>query len=218
MILAPRRTLPRVAIEPGFWLPILIVAVAYFGVRMTMLPNMREHYASAEFIEWYAEQRGISQAQAERDVAGLSRKAPLLNVVEAPMVVTAGVLSVAVIIYLIGRLGYRGAVRFRYVFSMVAWATVVSAIPLFITIPLKLINTDWNFETSPAALFPPELIGGYIHRFLQSIDLFLIWQVWLLGIGLSALYRVSIQRALGAIGTIFIIFAVLNALFTTPVQ
>ena len=218
VILAPRRTLPRAAAEPDYWLAILLVVVAFLGVRLMSLPEIRSHYSSPEFIEWYAKQRGLTQAEAERDATTLSRTAALQAVVEAPLVIITEVLFVTLILYLIGRLGYRGTVRFKSVFSMTAWATMVSGVQLFLTIPLKLINPDWNLEISLALLFPADLVGGYLHRFLAALDLFTVWRVWLLGIGLAALYRISLQRAIGAVGTLFIFFAVMNALLSAPAK
>jgi len=60
---------------------------------------------------------------------------------------------------------------------------------------------------------------SYWFRILGAFDLFLIWQVWLLSLGVARLYQVGLQRAVSLVGTIFIVLAALNAILSAvPLQ
>lgn len=214
VVLAPQRTLPRLATEPGIWVPVVVLTVALAGLRLTMVEEQQRTYRDPEFKQWYAEQRDVSQAKAERDVDMLIKAAPLMSILEAPLITVLGIGAVALVIWLAGRISYRARLPFRWMFGLVAWASLVGAIPFLLNIPLKIISPDWTLPTNPAALMPASLAGSYFHRIMTSLDIFLVWQVWLLSLGTAGLFKVTVQRALGTIGTIFICFIVLNALFT----
>ncbi len=212
VLVAPRRILPRVTYNAEAWVPVVLVALALALVRLTMVSDMREEYRSEEFRQWYADQRGVSVTEAKEDLQSLSRSAPYMAFVEAPIVVTASVAATTLVLFLIGKFGFGGGVGFRIMFGMVAWAGIVSVIPLLLNLPLKLINSEWMIPTSPAWFLPDSMHSSYFYGFLSLIDLFVIWEAWLLAIGMSFLYSVSFQRAITVVGTMVICFAALNGI------
>jgi len=218
VFLAPRKTLVKTAYEPGVWIPIIIVALFLAAVRLILLPDSLNQLKTEEFIQNYSDERGITKSQAQQEITLIRRSAPILTIVEAPLLVASGAAVVALIMFLIGKHGYKNPIRFIYVFRMIAWASVVSAVPLILSIPLKLINPAWDLPSSPAVFLPVEVVGTFFYNILITLDLFFIWQVWLISIGMSVLYKVPFQRAVSSVGTVFIIFIVLNVLFATQMQ
>ncbi|HHE47195.1 MAG TPA: hypothetical protein ENL08_05805 [Bacteroidetes bacterium] len=214
IILAPRRSFTRLNVNPDYWFPILFVVIAFIGLRLIMLPEVYEHYSSAEFHDWYMEVRGISDEAARKDISQMISSAPFMIFLEAPFTVLAGTAGIALLLLMIGRFGYKRKMPFKSVFSMVAWASIISGFPMLLNIPLKLVNHQWFLPTNLSLILTPELVGGYFNRFIAIVDIFLIWQVWLLSVGLSVIYEVSIQRTVSAVGTMFVFLGVLNALFT----
>jgi hypothetical protein len=150
VMVEPRRILPTVTFQAESWVPIVVVALALAALRLTMVGDLRKEYNSAEFKEWYAERRGVSLAETEEDVAAMSKSAPLMSFIEAPLVVISSVAATTLVLYLVGKVGFSLVIGFRIIFSMVAWAGVVSAIPLILSFPLKLINSAWMMPTSVA--------------------------------------------------------------------
>ncbi len=208
----PRRMLPRVTFQAEAWVPIVVVAIALAAVRLTMVGDLREEYNTAEFKEWYAEQRGVSLAETEDDIIAMSQSAPLMSFVEAPIVVVSSVAATTLVLFLIGRIGFTIVVGFRTIFGMVAWAGIVSVIPLILSFPLKLINSSLMMPTSVVWFMPESLHGSYIYGFLSLLDIFVIWEAWLLAIGMAFLFDIKFQRAVTIIGTMVILFAVLNGI------
>lgn len=212
MIVAPRRILPRVTYGAEAWVPVIVVALALAVIRLTMISDVREEYSSDEFRKWYAEQKGISETEASEDLRTLSRSAPIMAFVEAPIVVTGSVAATTLVLFLIGKFGFGGGVGFRVVFGMVAWSGIVSVIPLVLSLPLKLINSSWMIPTSPAWFMPESMHSNYSYGFLSLLDVFVIWEAWLLAIGMAFLYDIPFQRAVTVVGTMVICFAALNGI------
>lgn len=211
VLLAPRRTLFKTAFEPGGWIPILVVSIALAIIRLILLPEVMHQYSDPGQLQKYAEERNIPEAEAQKELDLLRRTAPAMTMLETPFLVAAGVALIAFFVYFIGKVLFQKTIAYMVIFRVISWASIVSAIPLVLSIPLKLINPSLDLPTNPAFLLPAELTGKYIYYILQTIDIFLIWQVWLISVGISELYNISTQRAISAIGTMFIIFIILNA-------
>ncbi|MBT7617902.1 MAG: hypothetical protein HN590_11525 [Calditrichaeota bacterium] len=212
IVFEPRKTLSKVSFESGVWVPILIISLSLIIVRLVLAPEMNTRLQDPEFITSYSQQRGITEEKAVEELEIVYSLSPYITFVESPILVLIGTAIVSFIVLLIGKRVYKIAVPFRTLFNMVSWASVVSAIPLLLSVPLKLINSEWDLPTNPGFLLPVDSLNPYFHQLLQTLDVFLIWEIGLISIGMSVIYKISLQRALSSIGTMFLIFIVLNVL------
>jgi len=213
IILVPRRMMGKVISEKGYIAPLVLLTLAFVVLRLLMLPEIYEQYSGEEFRQWYMEMRDVSEDVAQKDIDKMISNAPLMMLIEGPLTVVVGTVAVAFILSIVGRIVFKEHREFKPIFTMVAWSSIISAIPMLLNIPLKIIENDWFLPTSLSFILTPELVGGYFSRFLSIVDPFLVWQVWLLSIGMSTLYDVTVQRAVGVVGTIFVFFGVVNAMF-----
>ena len=211
----PRQTMLAAALEGKFWAPILLVALAMAAFRLTMAPEIRAEYAKPESRAHYQTQRNITAEAADRELQVITTALPAILGLEALLMVLTGVTAVAILLKLIARFKFKSPVPFRRMFTMVAWGSAIGAIPILLNLALKLINPDLTLPTSPAAFLPDKMAGGYFYNVLLSLDVFMIIQVWLLSLGMSGLCKVSLQKSAGAVGTLFVIFIVLNAVLTS---
>jgi hypothetical protein len=213
MTIIPRRSL-KILIPTGNYLtPLIFVAISFTALKLVMLPEIQTQYASDEFRNWYMELRDVTEEAARKDIDRMSRYAPLMLLIEGPLTVFASTALIAFVIVIAGRLTFKIQLQYRPALTMVAWASIISALPMLINLALKLNNQQSELTTDLSALLTPELVGGYFSRFVAIVDPFLIWQVWLLSIGVSWLYVVNMQRAISVVGTIFVCFGVINAMF-----
>ncbi len=215
IILAPRKTFAKVIYRTGAWIPIAAIALFLIILRLVMLPAIIDEFESSVSVEQYAEQRDITAEEAKKEIEEIVDTAPYLTFIESPILVISGVVVIALIVFLIGKLQFKSSQPFIVVFRMVAWASIVSVIQLILTIGLKLIDLDLEAPTNLGILFSEETAGAFFHNIMQTIDLFLIWEAYLIGVGMSVMYNISMQRSISAIGTMFVIFIALNAIFAS---
>lgn len=213
LILAPRKTITKVALENSYWLPLLVVTLALIGFRMSLLPELIESYSSPEFVLKYSESGKLTEAEANEQIALIKKTAPIVILFESPILAILSVSMMALIITLTGKTLFKSGMPFMPVFNMTAWTSIISAIPLYISIPVKLINPELDLPSNPAFFISEELAGSFFHEILTLFDVFMLWQIYLLSIGVSVLYSVNMQRSLSVIGTMFLIFTILNAMF-----
>lgn len=210
----PRTTLPRLAMLPTFWVPVVGLSAAFAFFRLTGLSEERTRLNSPEYQERYTHAKNLTPEKARQELEMVARAAPAVILVESPVITTLGVSAVAALMSLAGRVYFRRKLPFGTVFSLAAWASVVGAVPLLLHGTLRLTKADWSPPTNPVLLFPAlsTSLDPYFRHLLEALDLFAIWQAWVLSMGMAGLYEVSPQRAAGVVGTAYVCLAVLNAL------
>jgi hypothetical protein len=215
IIAHPRQFMQLRRFDIGAWPALIIVTIALIALRLEMVPELRKEYSTSDFKKWYIEQQHVNEEKADQDIAKMSQIAPVMSLLEAPVMVVAGAAGIAVFLFLVGRVSYKQKIGFVDIFNMVSWASVIAVVPLLIQVGFKIGGVEMNLPTNVAWFLPKSLEGSYFYNVLQAVDLFLIWQVWLLALGIVALFQVTLQRALTSVGTLFVTLAVLNAIATT---
>lgn len=197
------------------WIPIIVLTLILTALHWVMLPELLATYDDPEYVRKFAEKGKLTETAAQEQVAEMRRLAPYLGFLEAPIVVSAGVAGVAVVLYLIGRIQFRKKAPYQSYFAMVAWGSFVSGIPLLINLAARSIKPGLLIATNAAALMPKSSEGTYFYNILLAVDPFLIWQVWLMGLGMAVLCEVNRQRAIASVGSMFVILSIVNALTMT---
>jgi len=93
-----------------------------------------------------------------------------------------------------------GNAKFKQVFAVVAHSGVVIAVQQFFVLPLDYFRESLSSPTNLAVFVPMLDENTFVVRALGAIDLFLIWWMVNLSIGLAVLYK----RRTGPIATTLI--------------
>ena len=88
---------------------------------------------------------------------------------------------------------------FKAMFAVVAHVGVVGVVQQWFTAPLNYARGDMGVPTTLAALLPMIEEGGFLQRTLGLVELFAVWQLFLLAVGAGVLY----QRRTRPIATTF---------------
>ena len=135
---------------------------------------------------------------------------------QAVPVVFAALLLVAVVALAIFNALLGGKATFKQVFSVVAHSAVVIAVQQIFVLPLDYAHESLTSPTNLAVFFSFLDDNTLIARLLGSIDLFSVWWMVSLAIGLSVLYERRSASIAAAILAIYLVIAfVLAAVMTT---
>lgn len=96
-----------------------------------------------------------------------------------------------------------GEASFKQVFAVVSHAGVISIVQQLFVTPLNYARESLSSPANLSVFFPMLDEGGFLAGFLGSIDLFLVWQVVVLAIGLGILYRRPTRSILLGLGTVY---------------
>ena len=99
-----------------------------------------------------------------------------------------------------------GEAAFKKVFTVVVHSGAVSVVQQLFVLPLNYVRESMSSPTNIAALLPMVPEGSFLAYLLGAIDIFVIWWVMVLAIGLAVLYR---RRTQPVAVTLLVIYAVI---------
>jgi Yip1-like protein len=82
-----------------------------------------------------------------------------------------------------------GDATFKQVFAVVAHSGVITALQQLFVLPLDYVRQSLSSPTSLAVFAPFLDDASFVARFLGGVDLFLLWWILNLAIGLAVLYK-----------------------------
>lgn len=190
VVTSPRTTFEHVVAEPR-WLGILAVSVAIVAVLSAALVGT--DFAQRELIE---QQRTSMEAfgvtttpEMEEQLAQQLEIAPYMTLGSTLVGIPIVCLILAGLLYGVGS-GFLGAqATFVQMLAVVAHAGVIFVLQQVFVVPLNYARESILPPTTLAA-FVPMLDGEtFLYRLLSGVDLFYLWWLMALSIGLAVLWR-----------------------------
>jgi Yip1 domain len=142
--------------------------------------------------------------------AGLEKVAPYVGYITmGTMLVFIPVVTliVAGLLFAVFNGALGGRARFKELFAVCAHAGVISALGWVFVMPLNYLRESLSSPTNLSVLAPMLEQGSFLASLLGTIDLFIVWWVVVLGIGLAVLYRRSTKPVIGGLLVVYAVIA-----------
>ena len=217
MLRSPRATLTEVIADPRMLgvaaLVLAISVVATAGFLMTDVGRL------AALDQQVRQLESFGVAVDDQTYATLRRWLPYRPVISAAVILVGWPLAwiaLAAIVKAIGNRFGRREIAFARVLAVVVHASVVFALQSLIAAPVNYVRESLGGATSLCAIMPAFGESTFPARLLGAVDLFAVWWVVLVAMGLGMLYRTRatpIARwLLGAYGAGAVVVALMQAL------
>jgi hypothetical protein len=205
----PAKTFADIAARPAFLVPMLLVLV--FGVAY--MTAFSQHVGWERMIRHQMEtsSRAAQLTQEQRDMQvnmGL-KFAPVMGYVGVLAGVPLAWLIWAAILLGIVKGMMSVPVRFKQVFSIVAYSGLPGVIFMALAIAVIFLKSpdDFNLQNplvfNPAAFMDPSTTSKFVYGVASSLDLFRLWTLVLIAIGLKAAGGKSLSMG-GAVTAVFV--------------
>jgi hypothetical protein len=122
------------------------------------------------------------------ELQALSRSGPLYGVATALASGPVLTAALATVIFLTFRPRGERTVSFSQVLAVIAHASVILAIRQLVSVPVSVAREATGGATSLGLWFPALDGTSFVGRFVAALDVFVIWWVVLLAIGVGILY------------------------------
>lgn len=215
VLLSPRDTFAGVAKDPRWFgmlaLVLMISAVCVAGFLMTPVGQQAWLDQAVRSSESFGGRVSDQQYQAMEGMApyiGYITIAYLL--IAAPLIT----LAMSGILFGIFSAILGGEARFKQVFAIVVHAGAVTALQQLFVMPLNYVRESMTSATNLSVLLPMLPEGAFVTRLLGAIDLFLLWWLVVLAMGLAVLFR----RKTGPIAVSFLAIYFIIALIIAAVM
>jgi hypothetical protein len=207
IVLSPHETFANVAAHPKvFGVLAFITLVGCLTIGGFLLTEVGQQ-------AWLDQQ--VSQSQdwgrdvSDEQYAQMEKIAPMVGYITICVMLFAipiVTLITAGILFAVFNAAMGGRASFKQLFAVVAHAGVISALGWIFVMPLNYLRETMSSPTNLGALAPGLDEGSFIVHLLGTVDLFLIWWVVVLGIGLAVLYR---RRTQPVVISLFAVYAVI---------
>lgn len=210
IFVVPRRTFEAVVTRPTWLAPLLVVTLLGGAANFLFLSTQVGQQALADRMDeqFQAAGRQMTDEQLDRMVAVSKWIATVGALVSIPVVT----LIVAAILIVIFGVIQGGAATFRQVFAAVTHAELISIAQVLFVTPINYVRGSLRGATNLAVLVPFLDDRSLAAKLLGSLDLFLIWILAVLAIGVGVVYRRPARGPLVVIFGIYLALVVLISL------
>lgn len=190
VITSPRATFDAVVAHPK-WFGMLALTTLIITV-CTTLPMTTEAGREALLdtqvrqVESFGMQVNDQMYEQMRSRIGIAPYTTAGAVIAMSPIIAA---LLAGILFAIFNAAMGGTATFKQVFTVVVHAGVISALGQLFTGPLNYVRGTMASATNLSVLLPMLTEGSFAARLAGMIDLFIIWWLFALAVGIAVLYR-----------------------------
>jgi hypothetical protein len=218
IITAPKETFQSVSAHPR-WFGMLLICTVLIAV-CAALPMTTDAGKEATLRQQVEGMESFGMTVSDQQYEGMRRGmafAPYTTAGAVLVFTPIMTLAFAGLMYLVFNVMMGGDATFKQVFAVFAHGAVISTLAQLFTGPLNYFRGAVTSATNLAVLLPMVEPKSFVGRVLAMTDLFLIWYILILAIGLAVLYRRRTQPiALTLYGVyaagVLVIAAVMSAL------
>jgi hypothetical protein len=207
ILMSPRETFVDVAARPrwfGMAAVVLIVSAVCTGWFFST------QVGQTAWLDQVAEQaRKAGREMPEAQWATMEKMASYMGAIYAASTVVIGPIMWLIIcglLFAVFNAALGGTATFRQLFAVFVHSTAITIVQQLFVTPLNYVRESMSSATNLAVFLPMLDESSFLAKFLGTIDLFLVWWVVVLSIGLGVLFK----RKTGPIAAVlFIVYGVI---------
>ena len=213
VITSPRSTYESIVAKPK-WLGML--ALTAVAMALLMGGFLSTQVGQDAWLDATTNSPITGRANAQ-SVEMMEKIAPYVGYITAAYMIVAVPIVLVIlagILFAIFNAALGGTATFKQMCTVIVHAGPIGVLSALFTVPMNYARGTMTSATNLAVLLPMLPEGSFPARLLGAIDLFLIWQIVVLAIGLSVLYRRKTRPiAITLLGVYAVIAIVIAAFF-----
>lgn len=207
IFLDPHRTFISLDKKPDFIVPLIIVAVfatifTYFAMPVIFELQMEEMVRQAA-------ENDIPLERIEK----LANAGKIFGLISPPIFVFIGSMIISGILLFAGNIIIGGTQKFNKVLSIYCYSSLIGVISYIVKLPLIISKNSLEVYTSPALFFPTSAKETALFKVAAHLDIFTIWQLIVISIGMGIIYKITLQKSISTIGTMYVVYAAVSIIF-----
>lgn len=217
VITSPRATFEKIVAAPRVGGALMLVTLISMAAIYILLSSERGQQAWLD--QAVAQQEAWGQTVSDEAYArmqSMSRYAAYMGAAQFIVGVPLGALIMAGILFAIFNALMGGSASFKQVMAVVAHSQIISALAFLVTTPINYVKGTMTGATNLGVLFPMLDESSFLARLLGMMDLFLLWWLFVLSVGIGVLYkRKTSSVAMVLFGIYFVIALGFAAFFAS---
>jgi len=216
VFVSPRETFEDVAVRPNFWIPVIAMVVVYVVTGFFTIDLDLRH--GLKIIRDMPMMKEEMIAKAEEGIeAEMNSPWRFSRLVTTVAFIGFSWIVVSSISLLVGNVILGGEAKFKTIFSITAWAYLITLVERIVKTILGLAKDSKEVVTSLAVFKPLDEAKTLGFNLLNRFDVFTIWYLMVYIIGISAVYKFSAGKSTAMVVSLWLlgsaIFLSINQLF-----
>lgn len=173
-----------------FFFPFLVIVIVSLATVPYVTPiAVKEQVARIEKSDKIPEAR-------KQEIIERIESSPMgvRTYIVSPIVIAVSIFITALLIQLVSNFILGGEVKFLTAVAVYSYANLVGVLGYLIKVPLMVSRGTTQVYTSLAVFMEPS--GSFIFKFFNAIDVFTIWKVLLIGLGIGILTETKPSKAI----------------------
>ena len=190
VLMSPRATYADIAVRPRPWAAVLVVTVLVAAATFVFLSTTVGQRALLDQQISFAESLGLTMT--DEMIANMERgvgRTPYFTVAGQAVAIPLVTALIAALFLGVFNAVLGGDATFKQVFAVVAYSGFVTVLATFFSLPLNYVRESMSSPASLAVFFPMVDDTTFLGRLLGTVDLFRVWWIINLSIGLGVLYK-----------------------------
>jgi hypothetical protein len=214
ILFAPLQAIPE--LKGADWLLPFILAIVVMTASMiisypTVLEPIAEQHLDKQMEKMPADQQK-NMAFAKQQLKNPT--AQMIQSIVAGVFQGVGILLTALAVMAMGAIMGGRSVKFKVIFPIISWASLVGVIENLIKLPLMLAKESPYVSFSPAAFLDIESMGGALYSLLGQINPFALWWVAIVSAGLTYHLGFTRRKSVIVLLTLGTVWAFVGMLFS----
>ncbi len=204
VFVSPRETFEAVRERPGWVVPFIIIILVTAGTTYFMTPLTVD--MQRDLIENRMENMGASDQQIEEALERAEGN-QIAGVVGGAVSVAIMLLIGGLVWLFVGNTILGGEATFAQMMGVNVYRYFIMLVGMLIKLPIMLSQQSINIHFSLAKLFMDEAsINTFMYKFLANIELFNLWSIAVLIIGIATVTRTTISKVWPWVAVLFLIY------------
>lgn len=199
----PSATFRALAIKVS-WLDIVVPLLLVLLVALAVMPYITP-LAVEEQKDYIAQSDRLTEEQKAQAYDRIDQQAGSARAyITSAVFLVIRTAVVAGVLILVSNFLFGGEVKYKSMLAVSAYANLVDIIANAVKVPLMLSQQTVRIYTSPALFLHDN--STFWFRFFANLDLFVLWKVILLGIGVGIITKVKTSKSIWTILICWIIY------------
>ncbi len=208
---SPRRSFASIKRNHEWLAAILVVLIFGMGSYALTRPYIIKGQL-ATFEERLDANSNMPEAQKQEILDGYEEQIsnPVWLLLGPVFLVIVALIASAILLFL-GNIVLGGQAKFLTVLNMYCLTFLVGVPETIIKLPMILSKKSIDVKTSLGLLASSESVGPFMSTILDKFDIFAIWQVALVSIGLSVLTKTSVGKSATVVVIVWLLWVIIQA-------
>ncbi len=194
----------------------IIIGIIFTFVVFTQ-PAIQQQMADAQYkaMQKNVEQGKMTQTQMDLAVEKNPAKpgSPMFLIFGSVGVVVVMAISLflySLVYFLAGKFAFHSTVSYSKILEVNGLALYVAAVVSLLTMVMVVAMGSIHASLSPALLISDFDSTNKQHKILAALNLFEFWNLFVVSVGLSKIWNVTIGKAIGVVGGVWLVWAVIK--------